>query len=65
MRIEIPPVMTIFEPIVDWRKEKGKRYSLRSLLQFIILALLCGKNRTRAMSRWGNEHVAYCTSSTP
>jgi predicted transposase YbfD/YdcC len=53
MQIEIPPVMTIFEPIEDWRKEKGKRYSLRSLLQFIILALLCGKNGTRAMSRWG------------
>lgn len=55
MQIEIPPVFTIFDPIPDWRQEKGKRYNLKSLLNFIVLALLCGKNSTRAMSRWGKH----------
>jgi predicted transposase YbfD/YdcC len=55
MRIEIPPVVTIFDSIADWRKERGKRYSLRSLFHFIILAILCGKNGTRAMARWGKK----------
>ena len=55
MQITIPPVFTIFDPIPDWRKEKGKRYDLKSLLNFIVLATLCGKNSTRAMSRWGKH----------
>ena len=53
MQITIPPITTIFDPIVDWRKAKGKRYSLKSLVNFIILAMLCGKQSSRAMSRWG------------
>lgn len=55
MQIEIPPVFTIFDPIPDWRQDKGKRYALKSLLNFIVLAILCGKNSTRAMSRWGKH----------
>jgi len=53
MKIEIPPIITIFDSIPDWRKEKGKRYGLISLLNFIIMAMLCGKMSTRAMARWG------------
>lgn len=56
MQIEIPPILTIFDPIPDWRKAKGKRYKLTSLLHFIILTMLCGKTSTRAMARWG-EHI--------
>lgn len=53
MQITIPPIATIFDPIADWRKQRGKRYSLKSLLNFIILAKLCGKTSTRGMARWG------------
>jgi predicted transposase YbfD/YdcC len=55
MQIEIPPVFTIFDPIPDWRQDKGKRYDLKALLNFIVLAILCGKNSVRAMSRWGTH----------
>lgn len=54
MQITIPPIVTIFDPIADWRKRQGKRYSLISLLNFILLAMLCGKTSTRGMARWGN-----------
>jgi predicted transposase YbfD/YdcC len=56
MQVEIPPILTIFEPIPDWRKEKGKRYKLTSLLLLITLAMLCGKKSVRAMARWG-KHI--------
>lgn len=55
MRIEIPPVYTIFDSIPDWRKAKGKRYGLKNLIEFIVLAILCGKNSARAASRWGKH----------
>lgn len=53
MTLTIPPIHTIFDPMPDWRKAKGKRYKLSSLLNFIILAMLCGKVSTRSMARWG------------
>lgn len=53
MRIEIPPLVTIVSPLGDWRKEKGKRFQLLSLVGFIVLGLLCGKREVRAMARWG------------
>jgi predicted transposase YbfD/YdcC len=53
MQITIPPIATIFNPIADWRKPQGKRYSLISLLNFITMAMLCGKTSTRSMARWG------------
>ena len=53
MQIEIPPISTIFGPLPDWRKAKGKRYTLASLHLFMILAILCGKKSVRGMSRWG------------
>ena len=55
MQITIPPIATIFDPIADWRKPRGKRYSLISLLNFITLAMLCGKTSTRGMARWGKH----------
>lgn len=53
MQITIPPISTIFDPIADWRKPRGKRYSLLCLLNFIIMAMLCGKTSSRSMARWG------------
>ncbi len=55
MQIEIPPITPIFGPLADWRKEKGKRYELVSLLLFMVFALLCGKKEIRAMARWGRS----------
>lgn len=55
MHIEIPPLVTIVTPLGDWRKEKGKRYQLSSLVGFIVLGLLCGKRGVRAMARWGHS----------
>jgi hypothetical protein len=60
MQIEIPPIVTIFAPLRDWRKDKGKRYELTSLLQFMVLALLCGKKGIRAMARWGKSLPQRC-----
>ncbi len=40
MQIIILPIATIFDPIADWRKPRGKRYSLTSLLNFITIALI-------------------------
>lgn len=53
MQIEIPPIITIFDPMLDWRKAKGKRYTLTSLKVFMVLAILCGKKGLRGMARWG------------
>lgn len=53
MQIEIPPIISIFDPLTDWRKAKGKRYPLSSLQVFMVLALLCGKKGVREMARWG------------
>jgi hypothetical protein len=53
MQIEIPPIRTIFDPLLDWRKAKGKRYPLTSLQIFMVLAILCGKKGVRGMARWG------------
>jgi predicted transposase YbfD/YdcC len=60
MQIEIPPIVDIFGPLNDWRRDKGKRYALISLLGFIILGLLCGKKGARAMARWGQSLPASC-----
>jgi len=61
MKIEIPPIITIFGSIPDWRKEKGKRYRLTSLLNFIVMAMLCGKlsipseSLEEAIRKWANQ----------
>lgn len=55
MRIEIPPITSIFGPLADWRKEKGKRYELVNLLLVTVFALLCREKELRAMARWGRS----------
>lgn len=60
MQITIPPINSIFDSIADWRKAKGKRYRLSTLLNCIILGMLCGKISSRAISRWGKYLPANC-----
>lgn len=55
MQIAIPPVTTIFDDLSDWRKEKGKRFSLTSLMGFILLGILCGRKGPTAIARWGGQ----------
>lgn len=52
MQIEIPPLVGIFMGMSDWRKARGLRYSLSSLLALLALGLLCGKKGSRDMARW-------------
>lgn len=51
--IRIPPLVEVLTEISDWRKARGKRYRLVSLLGLLILGLLCGKYTLRSISRWG------------
>lgn len=51
--VRIPPLVEVLTDISDWRKARGKRYRLMSLLGLLILGLLCGKYTLRSISRWG------------
>lgn len=53
MEVEIPPLISIFAEISDWRKARGIRYKLNSLLALLVLGILCGKKGARPISRWG------------
>ena len=53
MEVEVPPLISIFAEISDWRKARGMRYKLNSLLALLVLGILCGKKGARPISRWG------------
>ena len=55
VEIHVPPVVSIFEHLTDWRKDRGKVYSLVSLLLVVLAALMCGKQKVKAMARWCAE----------
>jgi predicted transposase YbfD/YdcC len=52
MQIKIPPLVGIFTEMSDWRKARGLRYSLSSLLALLVFGLLCGKKGARETARW-------------
>lgn len=52
MQVEIPPLIDIFTQMSDWRKARGKRYKLESLLALLLLGILCGKRGARSTARW-------------
>jgi predicted transposase YbfD/YdcC len=52
MQIEIPSLLSIFAEVHDWRKARGLRYQLRSLLLLLVLGILCGKKGSRSLARW-------------
>lgn len=58
MQVEIPPLIDIFTEMSDWRKARGKRYSLESLLALLLLGILCGKRSARSTARWGKGLAA-------
>ncbi|MGC8960663.1 MAG: ISAs1 family transposase [Chloroflexia bacterium] len=47
----IPPVIGIFESLVDWRKARGKVYPLSALLLVVLAGLMCGKQSLKAIAR--------------
>lgn len=51
----IPPVIGIFESLVDWRKARGKVYPLSALLLVVLAGLMCGKQSLKAIARWCAE----------
>lgn len=52
MAIQVPPVLPIFMQLRDWRKPRGKRYSLPALLVLALAGLLCGKRGPTELAHW-------------
>jgi len=50
------PLIDILTEISDFRKEKGKRYSLTSILALACVAMMCGYKSYRAFSDWGHNY---------
>ena len=53
--IRIPPLIEILTEMSDWRKARGKRYTLKSLLALLVMGLVCGRYSIRSISRWGRS----------
>jgi len=50
--VGIVPLRRIFEGLTDWRKRKGKVYTLTSLFVLLLLGLMCGKRGPTSIARW-------------
>ena len=55
IEIQVPPLISIFEGLSDWRKPRGKVYTLVSLLIVMMAGLMCGKQGLRSTARWCKE----------
>lgn len=51
----VTPLIRIFERLSDWRKARGKVYSLASLLVLVMTGLLCGQKGPVAIAEWCAE----------
>jgi hypothetical protein len=51
----IPALAEVFARLTDWRKAKGKRYPLSTVLTVAILAILSGENSVRGIAAWVQE----------
>ena len=50
--LQVPPLLSVFEHLCDWRKARGKIYSLTALLTVVLTGLLCGKKAVKPIARW-------------
>jgi len=50
------PLIDILSEIPDFRKAKGKRYSLSSILSLACVAMMCGYRSYRAFADWGSNY---------
>lgn len=53
--IRVTPLIRIFERLSDWRKARGKVYSLVSLLVLVMTGLMCGQKGPVAIAEWCAE----------
>ena len=51
------------EELVDWRKARGKRYTLALVLLLVVLAKLCGQDHPSGIADWARAHADYLASA--
>jgi hypothetical protein len=51
----IPALAEVFAGLTDWRKDKGKRYPMSTVLTVTVLAILSGENSVRGIAAWVQE----------
>lgn len=50
--VGIVPLRRLFEGLTDWRKRKGRVYTITSLFMLLMLGLMCGKRGPTSIARW-------------
>lgn len=53
MELAVPSLRSIFAPVPDPRKARGRRHPWGALLLLLVVGLLSGANSQRAVARWG------------
>jgi predicted transposase YbfD/YdcC len=53
MEPAVPSLRSIFAPVPDPRKARGRRHPWTALLLLLVVGLLSGANSQRAVARWG------------
>src|SRR5512142_3476712 len=56
MGTAVPPLRDFLAKIPEFRKAKGKRYSLLALLLYVCVAMLCGRFSQAAIAAWGTDY---------
>jgi len=50
--LQVPPLLSVFGQLRDWRKAHGKVYRLIALLTVMLAGLMCGKKEVKPIARW-------------
>ena len=50
--LQVPPLLSVFGQLRDWRKAHGKVYRLVALLTVMLAGLMCGKKEVKPIARW-------------
>lgn len=51
----IPTLASVLAQVPDPRRARGRRHPWAALLLLVVVALVCGANTQRAISRWGHQ----------
>ncbi len=51
------------EELVDWRKARGKRYTLALVLLLVVLAKLCGEDQPFGIAGWAQARASYLAAA--
>jgi predicted transposase YbfD/YdcC len=60
MSTTVPPLKDYLAEIPEFRKTKGKRYKLLSLLLYVCAAMLGGRFSQAAIAAWGEDYGSAC-----